>query len=181
MALTAYLLLLGLALTSYASYKPRFTANVSFHRRLERIPLVPIREQSANVFQFDNLTAPAVSDPVPDVGTYEFITYNSFSLGDTADEVVGGIAAYTEPNAIVTNSEQQGIDGTPSLTIAEPYTFLDLTDFWFGCSLHTGLAAVGLATQCTIVVAGFQSNSDIEIALASFTFTPPPLQDRFVI
>lgn len=29
------------------------------------------------------------------------------------------------------------------------------------------------STRCTITVAGFQSNSNKEVALASFTFTPP--------
>lgn len=148
MKLTTYLLLHGMALTSYAS----------------------TTEVTAN---FDNLTASALPVLGSGVGTYEGITYNSFSLVDNADETVGGVATHTEPNAILTSSEQQGTNGTPSLTIAKPYSSLGLINFWFGCAAHTGEAVAGLALQCTITVAAFESSSDEEVALASFTFTPP--------
>lgn len=104
------------------------------------------------------------------------MTYNSFSLGNTADMLVGGIPAHTEPNAIITNSQQQGINGSPSLTIAKPYKSFGLIDFWFGCSAHSGEGAANLAIRCTVTVAGFQSSSDKEVALASYTFTPPAVR-----
>lgn len=89
---------------------------------------------------------------------------------------MGSIAAHTEPNLIVTSSEQQDLYGTPSLTVAEPYTSFGLTDFWFACAAHTGESLVGLAAQCTVTVAGFERSSDKEVAVASFTFTPPTVR-----
>lgn len=167
MKLTTYFLLHGLALTSYAS-TAEVTANVSTPS--------PILERFTDNVQFDNLTASAFSLVGSAVGTYEDITYNSFTLVDGADETVGGIATHTEPNDILTSSEQQATNGTPSLTITNPYTSLGLVNFWFGCVAHTGEAVAGLALQCTITVAGFESSSDEEVALASFTFTPPAVR-----
>ena len=72
---------------------------------------------------------------------------------------------------------QQNDAGTPSLSVAAPYTSFGLTDFWLGCSVHTGEAAAGLATQCTVTVVGFNSAGK-EVVVDSFTFTPPAA--RFV-
>lgn len=63
------------------------------------------------------------------VGTYEDVDYNSFSLASTANLIVGGVSSHTEPNSIITNSEQQSVNGTPSLIVAEPYTSFGLIDF----------------------------------------------------
>lgn len=51
-----------------------------------------------------------------------------------------------------------------------------LNDFWFGCGAYTGEAAVALAIECTISVAGFKDTSNQEVALASYTFTPPAVR-----
>ncbi|CAD6590186.1 MAG: hypothetical protein ASARMPRED_004606 [Alectoria sarmentosa] len=89
------------------------------------------------------------------------------------DDVVGGVAIHTPPNAILTTSEQQGTNGTPSLTVAKPYTSIGLVDFWFGCSAHTSESVANLATQCSVTVAAYQSPSDKQVAVAVFEFTPP--------
>ena len=57
--------------------------------------------------------------------------------------------------------------------LVKPYVYLELEDFHFGCSLHTDESTAGAAVQCTITVAGFAKGSDQEVAVASFTFTPP--------
>ena len=134
------------------------------------------RKKSINKTQFDNLaTNPAVTNP-GNLGTYESITYNAFSLINSSDSLVGSITPQSKPNLIVTSSEQQGLYGTPSLTVAEPYTSFGLTDFWFACAAHTSESIVDVPTQCTVTVAGFERSSDKEVAVASFTFTPPTVR-----
>lgn len=64
------------------------------------------------------------------------------------------------------------LSGTPSLTVAEPYTSFGLIDFYFGCESRTENTAADVPLQCTVTVAGFVSSSNEEVALASFTFTP---------
>lgn len=73
----------------------------------------------------------------------------------------------------MTDIQQQATNGTPTLTPVKPYVYLELEDFYFGCALHTDESAATTAVQCTITVAGFATGSDQEVALASFTFTPP--------
>ncbi|CAD6587443.1 MAG: hypothetical protein ASARMPREDX12_002842 [Alectoria sarmentosa] len=103
------------------------------------------------------------------------LTSYASTIEVTADvnDVVGGVAIHTPPNAILTTSEQQGTNGTPSLTVAKPYTSIGLVDFWFGCSAHTSESVANLATQCSVTVAAYQSPSDKQVAVAVFEFTPP--------
>ncbi len=123
----------------------------------------------SNHLQFDNLTVVPV--PIGGVGTYEDVVYNVFALAEQS--IAGtGVAAHTPPNVIDTTSQQQGTNGTPSLTPAAPYTSIGLVDFWFGCNLRSGQGAVAVQTPCTIVVAAF-NKQDKEVAVASYTFTPP--------
>ena len=60
------------------------------------------------------------------------------------------------------------------MTVAPPYKSLALLDFFFGCAINTEEGLATLAVQCTITVAGFLRNNNKEVALASYTFTPPP-------
>ena len=130
------------------------------------------RQRPTDQVQFDDLATSPVTALPPSVGTYQFITYNAWAVGSVSGEVTG-IAAHTEPNIIATLVETQLIKGTPSLTVASPYTAFGLIDFWFGCNIDSvgvdGIA-VAEATQCT--VAAFDGSSDKEVALAAFTFTP---------
>lgn len=168
-----YLLLHGLALTSYAS-TIEVTANVSIPPPVSGY--FQLEKKVTDDIQYDNLTASALPVVGSGVGTYEYITYNAFTLLDGSDDVVGGVAIHTLPNAIDTTSEQQGTNGTPSLAVAKPYTSIGLVDFWFGCSTHTGESLANLATQCSVTVAAYQSSSDKQVALAVFEFTPPAVR-----
>ena len=85
-----------------------------------------------------------------------------------------GVPAHSQPNAIVTAFEQQATNGTPSLTILYPGSCIksfDLHSFYFGCPANTAATAADVAIQCTIFVAGFRN--DKEVAVATYTFTPP--------
>lgn len=87
---------------------------------------------------------------------------------------VGGLALVSPPNRIISQVQNRLTNGTASFTVAKPYKSLGLLDFFFGCTARTPEGTVALAAECTITVAGFLRGSDKEIALASFTFTPPP-------
>lgn len=63
--------------------------------------------------------------------------------------------------------------GTPSVAVTAPYSSLALLDFYFGCVTRTNVGSASVATHCTITVAGFVKNNDQEVAVASYTFTPP--------
>ena len=65
------------------------------------------------------------------------------------------------------------MNGTPSVTVAPPYKTLTLKDFWFGCDAELQEVAANVAVQCTITVAAFKKGNGQEVAVASFTFTPP--------
>lgn len=83
------------------------------------------------------------------------------------------MAPASSPNAILTSSQQQGTNGTPSFIPVSPYKYIGLQDFDFGCGVHTDEPEVGVAAQCTIFVNGFAAGSNQEVATADFTFTPP--------
>ena len=84
-----------------------------------------------------------------------------------------GVSTHSPPNDIATLATSQAVNGTPSLSIpaGSKIKSFDLSSFWFGCALDTVEGLVGKATQCTIDVAGFRKGQ--EVAVASFTFTPP--------
>lgn len=127
----------------------------------------PLRSNT-DYLQFDDLTASPV--PIGGVGISEGVFYNAFSLAEQSLTGIG-VAAHTAPNFIDTNSQQQSTNGTPTLIPAAPYTSIGLIDLWFACVVHTGQGAVVVATQCTIVVAGFNDQNE-EVTSASYTFTP---------
>ena len=122
--------------------------------------------------QYDNIPA-SLTDTV--LGTYDGLTYNAIvATGSTGSTVaVGGIVKASPPMSALTSSQQQITNGTASFAVASPYKSFGLLDFFFGCTVHTGEGAVSVASQCTITLAGFVRNTDQEVALASFTFTPP--------
>ena len=68
---------------------------------------------------------------------------------------------------------RQLTNGTPSVAVTVPYTSWSLYDFWFGCVLRSSTPVVTQPLQCTVTVAGFVRNSGQEVAVASYTFTPP--------
>ena len=72
----------------------------------------------------------------------------------------------------VTDTQQQAMNSTPTITPVTPYVYLELEDFDFGCALHTDEDAASAAVLCTITIAGFATGLDQEVALASSTFTP---------
>lgn len=45
--------------------------------------------------------------------------------------------------------------------------------FWFGCEADLDQGQAEVAVQCTITLAAFEKANDQEVAVASFTFTPP--------
>ena len=108
--------------------------------------------------------------------TYKYLTYQAWDLPDlvstTVPAHVGGTAVQSPPNDIATDATAQ-LRGTPSMTIASPYTSVSPYDFYFGCVQNTMEGTVAAAAQCTITVAGFKKGSNQEVALASYTFTPP--------
>lgn len=63
--------------------------------------------------------------------------------------------------------------GTPTFTIAPPYKTFVLIDFYFGCPARTTESTANLDLQCTVTVAGFHPITNQEVAVDSFTFTPP--------
>lgn len=87
---------------------------------------------------------------------------------------VGGVATKSPPNLIYTSVDiQLQQKGTPSFTVAAPYSSFGLYDFYFGCSTRTDEPTANAALQCTITVSGFVPKTNQEVAVASFTFTPP--------
>ena len=62
---------------------------------------------------------------------------------------------------------------TPSVTVLSPYKTFGLKSLYFGCLLPLENGAVAETTQCTVTVAGFVQDKNEEVAVASFTFTPP--------
>lgn len=123
---------------------------------------------------YDDRTAtPIVETPV---GNYKDLNYNAWVIPGplTPGVQVGGVAAESPPQVALTAVDQQTTNGTPSFTVAKPYKSWSLFDFFFGCNTRTDEPTANVATQCTITVTGFQANDDKEVAIASYTFTPPP-------
>ncbi len=54
-----------------------------------------------------------------------------------------------------------------------PYKTFSLKSFYFGCDADLDQGLVNQAVQCTITLAAFKKASNQEVAVASFTFTPP--------
>ncbi|KAL6716655.1 hypothetical protein ACLMJK_006223 [Lecanora helva] len=128
-----------------------------------------------NTATYDDLTSvPAVGNPV---GTYKGLTYEAFVVGGPPLGVslpsVGGVAAQSGHNYAVSEIVRNVLNGTTSVVVASPYKSVSLLDFYFGCSTATANGVVKEAIECTITVAGFQKSKNQEIALASYTFTPP--------
>ncbi|CAD6589722.1 MAG: hypothetical protein ASARMPREDX12_003945 [Alectoria sarmentosa] len=122
---------------------------------------------------YDDLTSTPILDTP--VGTYKNLTYNAWVIAGplTPGVTVGGVASQSPPNAALKSVDTQLTNGRPTFTIVEPYKSFSLSDFYFGCQVRTDERTLVVATQCTITVAGFEANNDEEVALASFTFTPP--------
>lgn len=122
---------------------------------------------------YDDLASPPTLEPP--VGTYKDLIYNAWVVGGatTPGVAIGGVADQSPPNSALTSPDTQLTNGTPSFIVAKPYKSFSLLDFYFGCVARTDEGTAALATQCTITVAGFEAKDDKEVALASFTFTPP--------
>ena len=84
--------------------------------------------------------------------------------------LVGGIVPHSETNFIGTVPPPTA-SGTPNITVALPYITFSLKSFWFGCEAITGQGFVSEVVQCTVTVAAFKKGQ--EVAVASYTFTPP--------
>ena len=124
--------------------------------------------------QYDDEELGILENPV---GTYKYLNYQAWVLPNGATAAipvrVGGVASQSPPVRILTSTDIQLQRGTPSFTVAAPYKSFGVYDFYFGCTMRTGEAAANAATQCTITVAGFVPNTNQEVAVASFAFTPP--------
>ena len=74
--------------------------------------------------------------------------------------------------------ETQETAGTPPISIAKgkTYTSFSPPDFFFGCSLNDENTVATQATQRTVVVAGFITGRNHEVALANCMFTSPAVE-----
>lgn len=122
---------------------------------------------------YDDLPATEAGSVASGLGTYNALTYNSFIVVSNSLALAGGVAPHSPPNNIITGASFQSTNGTPSITVAPPYTKFSLNSFWFGCDAELQEAVVNVATQCTITLAAFEEASEEEVAVASYTFTPP--------
>ena len=124
--------------------------------------------------QYNDIERGTVQNPV---GTYKYLKYQAWVTPISAVTAVpvrvGGVATQSPPGRILTASDVQLREGTPSFTVAAPYKSFGLYDFYFGCQVRTGEAAANAALQCTITVSGFVPKTNQEVAVGSFTFTPP--------
>ncbi|KAM0805812.1 hypothetical protein BDR22DRAFT_906423 [Usnea florida] len=118
---------------------------------------------------YDDLDATALIGNT--ITAYKNLTYNAWVVGTPQN--LGGVASESQPNSALTAIDQQTLHGTPSFSVASPFKSFSPLDFYFGCTLRTDEGVLGVATQCTITVAGFTAGNNKEVALASFTFTPP--------
>ena len=109
------------------------------------------------------------------VGVEDQLFYNAFNVGEQ-DSGVSGLAAHSKPNVIFTTQvTAQTLRGTPTLTVSYPgsqVTSFNLQSFYFGCTVPSVQTLAGAATQCSILVAGFNA-ANKEVAVATYTFTPP--------
>ena len=60
---------------------------------------------------------------------------------------IGGVAPASRPNFALVNERNQLANGTSSFAVASPYKFLNLLDFFFGCTDMTGEGAAEIAAQ----------------------------------
>ena len=109
------------------------------------------------------------------VNVYKGLFYNAWNLGSATVSVSPGVPARSGKVYIVTTGvTSQTLRGTPTLTVDYPgskVVAFDIQNFYFGCTLPLAQNNVNLATQCSILVAGFDENNR-EKAVATFTFTP---------
>lgn len=119
---------------------------------------------------YDNLTTTEAGPPAP-LETYDFLAYSSFSVLSNSLDLEGGIAPHSEP--IYVGPDPQPTV-TPSFAVVPPYKTFSLKSFWFGCDADLDQGLANQAVQCTVTLAAFKEASDQEVAVASFTFTPPP-------
>ena len=121
--------------------------------------------------------------PVPSlnlVNVYDGLFYNAWNLDQSTVALgLSGVPAHSPPTFIATAQvTSQTLRGTPSLTVdytGSNVVFFDLFSFWFGCTRPAAQNNVNLATQCTVLVAGFDAQNK-EKAVAMFTFTPTATQ-----
>ena len=129
---------------------------------------------AADANQYDDLERGLVERPI---GTYDNLSYQAWDVGNFVSAVIPvkvlGVATRSPPNFILTSSLTQLTGGTPSFTPAAPYTSLGLLDFYFGCVANAQQGTATAALQCTITVSGFAPKTNKEVAVASYTFTPP--------
>ena len=71
------------------------------------------------------------------VGTYKNIIYNSWIIRADNTSLVGGYAPHSPPNTILTLGLVQARNGTPTFTVAPPYTYAGFKSFYFACDLQT--------------------------------------------
>lgn len=114
------------------------------------------------------------------VGVYDSLFYQSFVVNNPKPAGLGvqSLIPASPPNVILTAFEQQDVTGTPMLTVFYPGSKVKsfiLRSFYFGCAVNAGADVADTATQCTILVGGFKSNQ--EVAVTSYTFTPPTVVD----
>ncbi|KAL8806676.1 MAG: hypothetical protein Q9182_001204 [Xanthomendoza sp. 2 TL-2023] len=125
--------------------------------------------------QYDDRTA-SVLPELNAVNVYKGLLYKAFDLSNFKSPASGS-TPHTNPNVIATTLvTAQATRGTPTLTVDYPGTVslaFDLISFYFGAVIPGGQTAAQTATQCSILVAGFDANNK-EVATATFTFTPPP-------
>ena len=112
--------------------------------------------------------------PLNTLGVYKGLSYNAFVVSQTLVGVAPGVPPHSLKNSIATTQvTSQALQGTPSIAVdlSSKVVSYDLFSFWFGCVLPLAQSSVNTATQCTILVAGFDVNNK-EKAAATFTFTP---------
>ncbi|KAL8685632.1 MAG: hypothetical protein Q9218_007641 [Villophora microphyllina] len=122
---------------------------------------------------FDNHTASAVPE-ANFVNVYKGLFYNAWDPINL-ESPTSGSAPHTIPNGIATTTvTSQATRGTPTLTVdyaGSKTLFFDFFSFYFGCVIPAAQGVAQEAEQCSILVAGFDSNNK-EIAVATFTFEP---------
>lgn len=78
------------------------------------------------------------------LGTYQDIIYDAWFVVSSATSLAGGFAPESPPNTIFTNNAVQATNGTPTFTVAPPYTSGNFKSFYFACQLSSKENVVGV-------------------------------------
>ena len=109
------------------------------------------------------------------VNVYNGLFYNAWDISQSINAATAGAVPHSLKNAIATATiTSPTLRGTPSFTVeyaGSKVVAFDLISFWFGCNLPLAQSTANTATQCSILVSGFDAYNK-EKVVATFTFTP---------